>query len=82
MRRFRLHQRVRVKLRHFDLDGKTGQVVCVRKADDSAWVDMDDPLPGELLSFSEGDPHGRENHIVLYPAECVAIPEGKSWATI
>ena len=84
MRRFTLHQRVRVKLEHFDLDGKTGRVVRIVKSAvgalvaDGAWVAMDDPLPVDMRKFPEGDPHGREDHLVLYPTECVEIPEDES----
>ncbi len=75
MKRFTLNQRVRVKMLHFELDGKTGRVVRIRIADDGAWVAMDEPLPSELRKFPEGDGAGREDHIMLYPLECESVKE-------
>lgn len=53
------------------LAGKCGTVARRRKGDDGAWVDMDDPLPGELANFPAGD--SRHKHVLLYPDQCESI---------
>lgn len=68
--RFRNHQRVRVSRLDHPMCGNAGTVVRLRRADDGAWVDMDDALPGDLRSFPAGDEAGRQNHTILYPFEC------------
>lgn len=73
MKKFLLHQHVRVKLRHFVLDGKTGRVTRCLIHSDGAFVAMDEPLPSDLRRFPKGDPPGCEDHILLYPAECEAV---------
>lgn len=74
MIRFSLHERVRVDDSQSPLHGKTGTVVRLRHADTGAWVNMDDALPDERRSFPADDPHGRANHVLLYPEDCVPAP--------
>lgn len=70
IRKFNNNQRVRVSEPKNQLLGKAGTVVRLRRADDGAWVNMDDALPDNLRSFPAGDKAGRENHTILFPEEC------------
>ena len=71
MKRFRsIGQRVRIVLGGFELDGRTGTVTRKRRADNGAWVDIDDGLPESLRSFDKDDEGRRGNHIILYPEDC------------
>lgn len=71
MDRFKDNQRVRVSDPESPLLGKAGTVVRLRRADDRAWVRMDDTLPMDLRVFPEGD--DRANHAMLWPEECDAV---------
>ena len=66
-----LGQRVTICCEGFELDGRTGTVTRVRISDAGAWVDIDGGLPDALRQFPKGDEGGRENHIILYPEECI-----------
>lgn len=72
MKRFENGQRVIVSNPEHPCFGKAGSVVRLRRMDESAFVNMDDPLPGDLASFPEGD--SRRNHILMYPDECSPEP--------
>lgn len=73
MIRFMTRQRIMVVENGNPFLGKTGTIVRLRMADNGAWADMDDDLPGDLRSFPADDPHGRSNHTILYPDQCEAI---------
>ena len=68
MKRFKNQQRVMVNEKFDPLKGKLGTVVRLRRADNGAWIKMDDALPLGLASFPSDD--SRCNDIVLYPDEC------------
>lgn len=76
MNRFENGQRVTVTAQHHPCKGKAGTVARLRRADAAAWVNMDDPLPGDLASFPRGDE--RRNHMMLYPDECEPIAENRT----
>ena len=66
-----LGQRVQIDCEGFALlHGRTGTVNRIR-TDGGAWVDIHGGLPASLRRFPVGDEHGRGNHIILYPDECV-----------
>lgn len=78
--RFQIGQRVTVlpaiaELRqdraYAALAGQSGTVVWQPRADNSAWVAMDAPLPHELRHYDDG----RSTQILLYPDECTACTE-------
>ena len=71
MTMFKLHQRIRVSHPEHPAFGATGTIVRLRRADDDAWVDMDDPLPPDLLAFPADDPRGK--HMRLSPWDCEAL---------
>ncbi len=82
LRHFTLYQRVKVRDDVVDMDptfcfkalaGKEGEVVRLRKRDNGAWVAMDEPLPDALRVFAADDPHGRGNHVCLYPEYCERV---------
>lgn len=73
--RFQNRQRVRLvkpDAERRGLEGWTGIVVRLRRADDAAWVQMDRDLPSNLASFPSDD--SRARHIMLWPDECKALP--------
>lgn len=77
MTRFKNGQRVQVVDDERGLKGECGQVVRLLMRDNSAWINMDRDLPMDLRSFPADDPHGRANHINLFPEECelaTAVP--------
>ena len=71
MKRFTSATRVRVVAEKHLLFGKTGAIARIRRNDNGAWVRMDEALPKELQSFSDGD--DRSRHVVLYPEDCEAV---------
>jgi hypothetical protein len=71
MDRFKDGLHVKVWSREHPLDGMSGRVARLRRADNGAWVEMDEPLPIDLRRFPEGD--SRTKHILLYPDECVSV---------
>ncbi len=67
---FRQGQRVKVnESGPAELVGKTGVVfrVLIRSSYE-AWVQMDDPIPKSLASFSKGD--SRRDHVLLEADDC------------
>jgi hypothetical protein len=68
MTKFADFQRVRIIAPEHQLRGKVGKVVRLRRADEGAWVRMDDDLPVELRRFSDD----RKNDLLLFPEECEA----------
>jgi len=71
MKRFKLHQRVRVT--EGELVGRFGAVWRCRRADDAAWIAMDEDIPESLRQFPANDAHGRGNHVILWPDQCERI---------
>jgi len=69
MTRFENAQWVVVNEVGHPLVGRSGVVVRLRRADDAAWVRMDDPIPSALARFLDGDP--RRNDVMLYPDQCI-----------
>ncbi len=69
--RFRLGMRVRVTDTESPLVARKGTVCRMRRADDAAWIAMDDDLPEHLASFAVGD--DRRNNIILWPEQCEAV---------
>jgi hypothetical protein len=71
MKRFALGQRIRVH--HTDkaafLGGAPGTVVRLRRADDGAWIELDErsAVPN-AHPFPQGD--ARERHVLCYPPGC------------
>lgn len=70
MKRFQLHQRVRITEADHELLGRAGQVVRMRHCDDAAWVAMDEPLPEGWRAFPADDPAGRGCHLLIDPEFC------------
>lgn len=76
-------QRVRIKSEDAWLHGRLGTVAVIRKSfsgcdlaalgDIRLWVDMDDALPAELLSFDPDDRWNRSHWILVWPQDC--LPE-------
>jgi uncharacterized Zn finger protein (UPF0148 family) len=73
---FRLGQRVRVtrvvSTKLLPLVGKTGKVVCLSHKTNTAYVDMDEPLPDDKRAFTAKH-DSRRNWLSLYPEECEEI---------
>lgn len=65
---FQNNQKIIVTDAEHPCHGKTGTVVRLRRADDAAWVRMDEDLPMDLRSFPADDE--RRNHIMLWPEDC------------
>jgi len=74
MRRFEKGQRIRLTTPEGDdtddMVGQHGTVVRLGMADAQAWVNMDGPIADSIRCFSPDDPHGRGNHILLWPDQC------------
>lgn len=68
---FRNGLRIRITHPEHPALGKTGTVTRLCRADDAAWVNMDEPLPVDLRHFPEGDE--RRDHLLLYPDEVEGI---------
>lgn len=69
---FRLGQRVRITRELSSLTGKTGKVVCLNHSDNSAYVDMDEPLPDKHRKFT-AQWDSRREWLKLYPEDCEEI---------
>lgn len=65
-------QRVIVTAQHHPLKGKAGAVVRLRRSDEAAWINMDDPIDSRFAEFPRGD--ARRNHQMFYPEECEPEP--------
>jgi hypothetical protein len=76
VKRFSLHQRIRVVSGDHVLAGWSGVVCRMRRCDDWAWVEMERDLPIDLQSFPADD--DRHRHVQLDPAECEAVAESSS----
>jgi hypothetical protein len=68
MKRFENRMRIEVSDEKHPCFQKCGEVVRIRISDSGAWVDMDEDLPPDLMSFTNNDP--RRNHMLLYPEQC------------
>lgn len=71
MKNFRNGQRVTVAEVGHPLTGRKGSVVRLRRADNGAWVRMDDRPPEELCPFPVDDSRGHD--VVLYPDQCKPV---------
>lgn len=73
--KFTLGQAVRVvspDAENAGLLDRAGRVVRLRRADNAAWVEMDEPIPASVHAPFRGETDGRERHVMLWPNECAA----------
>ncbi len=72
----RLDQHVRiaraVDTKLLPLVGKTGKVICLNHQDNTAYVQMDDPLPDDHRKFTALY-DSRRDWLKLYPEDCEEI---------
>ena len=76
MKAFNNDQRVIVTQHAHALNGLAGTVVRLRRADNGAWVKMDERREGFPWDFPADDPAGRGSHALLWPENC--SPVGKT----
>ena len=77
MQWFTHRQRVVVTSPHHALTGRTGTVHRLRRADNGAWVRMDEDLPEDLVLFTDAD-DPRHRDVCLYPEQCAPADEVRS----
>lgn len=77
MERFKNGQRIKLIAPEGDatdkMVGQHGTVVRLRMSDHQAWVNMDGPIADSIRCFLPDDPHGRGNHILLWPDQCEGV---------
>lgn len=71
MKRFQNGQRVFVNKSDDGHDIQAfGTVRRLRRADDGAWISLDQRHPTARHPFPADDPSGRGNHIMAFPEDC------------
>ena len=70
MKRFLLHQRVRINDRSHPLYKRMGTVVELRHSDVAGYVEMDGDLPVQAQKFPVGVVKSKPRQVLLWPSQC------------